>query len=550
MAVARSSQPTLFIRQATGLVRAWSVFDAFVYAFFSINLVTLGLYIFSQMYFFEGSIATAVIVSSLIIVLEVVVYASLIAVMPRAGGDYVWQSRILGGGIGFVLAVTGWWFILWYWVPLYGDMLRFEVLTPILALLGARDSALWFTTTPAGSFLSSVLVIVIVSIFIALGMRTYARIQRFCFYVGMAGLLSVFALLAFSSNDAFRAGLNALAPTLFGAENIDLYAETIRQAQAQEVALGGYAPLAFTGVVAMIPYIVFFNLWPNWGSTLYGEVKGASDFTRNFKGMFYALGAAALLALIFFALIAKTIGWEFYTAANATFWNHAWGYSEQPSPLGVWPYPALLASFVTTNPIVHIWVVLSMSLWWFGWAGTVFLSSTRVIFAAAFDRVLPEWVADINPRFRTPLNALMLMTIPSLVVSYLFAYDVFGFKSLTLTSTLVITVTFLGTSIAATILPYRKPDLYAASPIAKYNIGGIPMITVAGGLLSLFFIFLLYQWMVDPNALYGIGLSNTNSVIFMLFMYLLALAIYLGSRYYRSQQGMSLDMVYNEIPVE
>lgn len=38
---------TLFVRKATGLVRAWSVFDAFIYATFSINLITLGLYIFS-----------------------------------------------------------------------------------------------------------------------------------------------------------------------------------------------------------------------------------------------------------------------------------------------------------------------------------------------------------------------------------------------------------------------------------------------------------------------------------------------------------------------
>ena len=31
-----------------------------------------------------------------------------------------------------------------------------------------------------------------------------------------------------------------------------------------------------------MPYMVFFNLWPNWGATLYGEVRGATDFKRNF----------------------------------------------------------------------------------------------------------------------------------------------------------------------------------------------------------------------------------------------------------------------------
>ena len=44
----------LFVRKATGMVRSWSVFDAFIYAFFSINFVTLGFYAFSQMYYFGG----------------------------------------------------------------------------------------------------------------------------------------------------------------------------------------------------------------------------------------------------------------------------------------------------------------------------------------------------------------------------------------------------------------------------------------------------------------------------------------------------------------
>ena len=89
----------LFVRKATGLVRSWSVMDAFIYALFSINLITLGLYSFSQMYYFEGGMVNALIISAIFIFFEVVVYAALIAVMPRSGGDYVWQSRILGGGI-------------------------------------------------------------------------------------------------------------------------------------------------------------------------------------------------------------------------------------------------------------------------------------------------------------------------------------------------------------------------------------------------------------------------------------------------------------------
>ena len=91
-----SSEVSLFVRKASGLVRAWSIFDAFIYATFSINLITLGLFIFSYCWYFGGSLGTAIVVGGIFTIFEVIVYASLISAMPRAGGDYVWQSRILG----------------------------------------------------------------------------------------------------------------------------------------------------------------------------------------------------------------------------------------------------------------------------------------------------------------------------------------------------------------------------------------------------------------------------------------------------------------------
>src|SRR5579884_1750316 len=92
----------LFVRNATGLVRSWATFDAFLYSFFSINIVSLGFFAFASGWLFpNGNLITAIIVSGVFVLFEVVVYAALISVMPRAGGDYVWQTRILGGGVGF-----------------------------------------------------------------------------------------------------------------------------------------------------------------------------------------------------------------------------------------------------------------------------------------------------------------------------------------------------------------------------------------------------------------------------------------------------------------
>jgi len=551
----------LFVRKATGLVRSWSVFDAFVYAFFSINLITLGLYSFSQMYYFGGGMVPALIVSAVFIFFEVVVYAGLIAVMPRSGGDYVWQSRILGGGIGFVLAVTGWWFILWLWVPLYGDMFRHIVLVPILGVLGAKDLAIWFASNQSGflglngAFTASLLTLIIVSIFIALGMKTYARIQKYSFYGGMLGLFLVIVLLLTGSPDKFKDGLEKNAVSMFGAQS-GVYDAT--------VALGtnAGASLPFTGgsvslIFLTLPYLVFFNLWPNWGATLYGEVRGATDFKRNISGMGWALGATTLLGIVLLYAIGKTVGWDFYVQAGGAWWNYAWGFSTDTPALPVWPYPALFAAFLTSSKILQFLVVVLMSLWWFGWSGTVFLSSTRVIFAAAFDRLLPEKVAEVDERTGTPIYALLMMVVPSVVVAFLFNYNIAGFQSLTLCSTLVIAVTYLGTTIAAIILPYRKPELYKASPIAQYNVLGIPLITVAGVIFGGFLVFLLYQWILDPNALYGIGYSinengykNGTSLIYMGVNYLLAAAIYFGFKSARKSQGIDIDKVHAEIPVE
>ncbi len=544
----QASEQSLFVRKATGLVRSWSVFDAFIYAMFSINLVTLGLYIFSQMYALSGGLLPTLLISAAFILFEVIVYASLIAVMPRSGGDYVWQSRVLGGGIGFILSVAGWWFILWLWVPLYSDMLRQIFLTPLLGIAGAKAAALWFGQTNTGLFITSLIVLAIVTIFISLGMKFYARMQKICFAIGLVGLLIVFGLLLFGNPQSFQAGLEREAVAQFGAQP-GVYQSTLAAGEAA----GATAPLfggAPGAIFLAMPFIVFFNLWPNWGATLYGEVRGATDFKRNFWSMAGALLVTTLLAAAFLLLINKTMTWDFYMKANGAWWNFSWGYTDQAPPLPIWPYPALLAVYMTSSRVLQFVIVLAMSAWWFGWAGTLFLSSTRVIFAAAFDRLLPERVAEIHPRTRTPLIALMLMVIPSIIVSALFAWNVFGFRALTLDSTLVIAITYFGSTLSAVLLPYTKPDLYNASPIARYKVFGIPLITLAGVIFGGFLGFLLFAWIFDPLKLYGIGLSNTSSILFIIVLYALALAIYYGFKLYRKKSGIDIDKLHQEIPSE
>ena len=615
------SEATLFVRRASGLVRSWSVLDAFIYATFSINLITLGLFIFSYCWFFGGNLMTAVVIGGVFTLFEVMLYASLISAMPRAGGDYVWQSRILGRGIGFLLTVTGWWFILWLWVPLYGQMLAYEVLTPLAATLGFQQAALWFTTYPWGPLTSMLLVCLIVFIYIGIGMKWYARIQKFSFYVGMAGLLVVFGLLLFGSREAFVAGLNSNLPALYGVPEGDYYTATLEAGATAGVTFGAFGSIAFGASFALIPMIVFFNLWPNWGSTLYGEVRGASDYKRNFWGMAAAIIVTAGLAIVFFLLISKTMGWDFYMNANGAFWSSIFYGTEVAIP--VWPYPIQFATFLTGSRAVQFLVILAVSFWWFGWSGTVFLSSTRVIFAAALDRMLPEWVSKIETRTKTPVNALLLMVVPSVIISILYAFNIVSMQSIVLDATLVIAITFFGTAVAGIVFPWRQKSIFEGSPIGKYkvqawlgwlvtllyvagaaylvyltynyalavfaqwadqtaltqlmivvvtvlgviNVGllawvayfvirkmmgsaQMPVVTLSGLVFFAFLDWLLIEWFFDPGYLYGIGWQNSTSMLFMIIMYGLAAAIFYGFSAYRKRQGIDVDKVYKEIPVE
>ncbi len=542
-----SDKPDIFLRKATGLVRSWSVGDAFIYAFFSINIITLGLYTMSQAYAFVGGMIPGLLLGAVLVIPEIVVYAGLISAMPRAGGDYVWQSRVLGGGIAYVLSMTGWCFILWLWTPLYADMLRHIVLVPISAVLGFKDFAIAVAGSPLALFLVSLFMCVFVSLIIAWGMKAYAKVQKTCFWLGNAGLAVVVILLFAQDKGAFPAAFNNGMDSLFGVK--DAY----NAVSASGSAAGAATPLwggTLKGIMLLLPYLAFFNLWPNWGATLYGEVKGAQDFKKNFWGMASALIVATALAIILLLGVDKAMGFDFYMNANASYWASRWGLSQTPTVLAAWPYPALLALLATPSTLVRLLVLVAMSAWFFGWCGSIFLSSTRILFSASFDRLLPEAIAKVSPRTRTPINALLVMVIPGLLVSALYAWNVLGFSSLTLVSTLVIAITFLGTSIAATVLPFAKKDLYAASPLARFHLGKLPLISVAGGLCSAFLLFLIYEWLVDPEGLYGISYKNTTSVVFMLVLYSLALLLFVGMRAWRRRAGIDVDKIYGEIPVE
>ncbi len=596
MASGTTTAPSLFLRNATGLVKGWSGFDAFTYSFMSVNLVTLGMFYSLAVFSFVpgGNPLLAIILSAVAVTFLAVAYSGLIAAMPRAGGDYIWQSRVLDGvpgvltgavvggvagylvagaagldttvaygagviglilggwigwlkgGIGFVLAASGWWFILALWAPIYGAILKIEFFQPLAALVGNADGVAFFGK-PEGTLTVSIIVIILTSALVALGMAGYARIQKWCLYIGLAGFAVVVVLMLISSQADFKTAFDRANVAMFNIPNA--YDGTLAAAAKDNAFAPTLGPLSMgddPGATVMttlllIPLMLFWILYPNWGSTLYGEVRGSGDFRKVLRGMLGGIWVTAGLAVLFILLAAKAFGWDFFNATNANYIGSLYG---APAPLiPIWSYPPLLASYLVDNTIFQIVMVVVFGAWFLGWSGTLFLSSTRMIFAAAFDRILPEAAARVSERRAVPVIALLFIMIPSIFVSVLYAYNS-DFAALTLDATLVIAVTFLGSTVAATILPWYKPQIFDKSPVAHLKL----VISGAGLITSIILAWTIFMWLSDP--LYAIGVGNTTSIIFLGAVYGLAALVYVVARVYRRSQGVDLDAIHSEIPAE
>jgi amino acid transporter len=416
--------------------------------------------------------------------------------------------------------------------------LSVQLFQPIWATLKwtwPGGGAAWFGTSN-GIFVVTLITIGLAGILVSLGMGGYAKIQRWCFIGGMIGFLVVVVLLLVNSHASFVQSFNLEGQKLFGVSNAYHKTNVAAAKAGYTTSPFGFGPLGPT--MLLVPAMMFFILWPNWGATLYGEIRGASDFRRVFLGMFAGLWITVICTVVFFLLVDKTIGWGFYQNLNSLDYNLT-------PQFGIWPYPFMFAAWLVHNTAFQVALILVLSLWFFGWVGTLFLSSTRVIFAAAFDRVLPDRAAEVSERRKVPVYSLLLMLLPAAGLGAVYAYST-TFRTYTLDATLVIAVTYLFSVIAVVLLPFIKKELWRASPASRIKVFGVPIVPVAGWITIALLVFNLYEWFTNDNYF----VNNKTSLIYMGAMYVLAILLYVVARIVRSRQGIDLGLINKEIPVE
>ena len=121
--------------------------------------------------------------------------------LPRSGGDYVFQSRVLGGSWGYTIVMSG--FVIWIlvWTALSGWLVAVLGLAPLLLGLGhvwsnsAMISAGLWATTPVGLFIISLLNGLIGALLLVTGFKNYVRFQHVMWWGILLGFAATLLIL-------------------------------------------------------------------------------------------------------------------------------------------------------------------------------------------------------------------------------------------------------------------------------------------------------------------------------------------------------------------
>ena len=140
---ATQSTSSLFLRNATGLVRELTPFDAFNLVFSAV-LVPIGfmdVMAFAPEFWPRANLFLSFLIAAPLLTCFGLVYLYFTVLMPRSGGDYVWVSRTLSPFLGFVVNVSLTYVFL-TWVA-FNFALIAKVLMPALAYVAGIKAAGW-----------------------------------------------------------------------------------------------------------------------------------------------------------------------------------------------------------------------------------------------------------------------------------------------------------------------------------------------------------------------------------------------------------------------
>ena len=530
----------MFVRKASGLTREFGLFDTFAFNTlgFALGLDIMVVPLFVGGLFPGASISGMLIIGTVLTIFNGLCYGLLAAAMPRSGGDYVYNGRILHPAIGF-MSNWGFTWSQFLGIGIYTAWITNYALSSALLTLGYQTGSTavvnfgTLIATPMYTFGIGTVVMAVVLFILLLPTRTVRRILTVGMLIAAIGSFATLGIFLVSSNQQFVQIFNAFMLKTVNLPNA--YNSVIATATTQ-----GYSipPPSLSATILSIPIGYWVYIGFTYSVYIGGEVKEPQ------KNQSRAILAALAFGFIFFMAIFAA----YYNVVGSNF-NDAVGYLNlnNPSALPI-PVPPVLnffAGILAGNPLLNALVGVSFFLWTFLLLIVMMTICVRNVFAWSFDRVIPEKISAVS-KAGQPWVASVTIALIAWVLMALYVFT--PFFTYTVNYIVIFSICFWITGVTALVFPYVRKDLFDDAPeIVKKKIAGIPFISVTGLISVILFSLILYSSFELPAFSGPVGPYATG---FVVGIYASGIVIYYIARAYRKRSGIDLDLLHKEVPPE
>ncbi len=521
----------LFSRESSGLVRLGSPWRMLL-----LNVANVGVVYIMFTYwahpavFPQSNLLIAILLAAALALPFNLLYGMFASIMPRTGSEYVFLSRTFHPAIGFMASFAAA-MSQAFWVGIGGYWIAQFVLGPLFSSYGAVSGnetiaaiGAW-ASEPTTYFIFGTVFIVLMAALNIRGLRAYLRFQDINWVIGAATGILLLVIFMVATTTAFQTGFDQYA----AAVGIPTYQATLDLAKESGMPTG----TTIGDTLGIIPIIWLIA----WASTyLGGEVRTPmkTQLRATVGGMLLYAG----IALVLFFAISRSVTVDFNQAISWLSYNYGGDQAVEAYPVFM-----LYAGVLIDNLLIFLLVAAGLVLWSYFWLPSAFIIATRAMFAWSFDRLVPEKLSEVHPRYNSPWIAVIVVAVIAETFLILYHIGVFQF----LTPALAYYVVFWLVSLCGLLFPFlaRTRPLLEASSV-NWRVAGIPVMSICGAFGLFYFTIGLYL-MLSNDLLF---LNSQQQLVTTALQFIVPLVIFFVARAYRRRQGVPIDAAFREIPPE
>ncbi len=541
-----TSASSLFTRQSSGLVRELGVPAATGIALASVAVVNTFINFYSGLFnFTKVDMVLPLLLGAAIWFVAMFAYRYLLRAIPRAGGEYIYLSRIISPAIGTMVGIAtavGFTYTLSAnanfaaaYVPFalnsLGAAFGSSALTSAATSISNTTTCVTVTCSP-GLVMCAVGLLVIVGLASVFSLRRIAQVILALVIFQVVAFVVLGFLLATHSHQDF---VNALGSY---SGKSTAYNDVIALAQRNGIPLG----VDIGASLLVVPFMVL-----NYNGVLYSYYVGGELKRPGSTYIWASVISLGLLIVVWvgvWLLMRNTIGLDFMQAqaqvGGSTDYGNITNLQANAGGLG---YGLVLSG----DPITKILIGLAVPAAEIAVDLAFVAVVTRVIFALAFDRMLPIGLAKVSERNASPVNAIILAVI--VAIGFTILGSVLNIANISANLALFFALVLLAGSVAATALPFRRPELiYKPGTNDVDRVAGVPTAAVWGGISTLAALFTVGVIIAKPNVFGAFSIASVGSLIVIFFS---GPVIYVIARRMRlSSSSIDMRLAMRELPPE